>query len=211
MLHGKEKPLILKFSFGINLTPELNFLLVDSRDNQSSKTRLGASSGLNLKYKVSKNIFFQTGFGYGIKRYDYIQEGLIFPSDIDPVKGIISSSEIVTKFLFNEIQIPLLIQIDVANHKYFLSSGIALNRIFKNKSTHSIHYGNGEIEELSPTNNKAMYNSAFILSLGYNLKVSNKIKLSIEPMLKLYFKEYDIDHSQLCNFGIKTTCYFGKG
>ena len=196
-----------KFTFDISVTPELNVLLVDERLQQRSKTRFGLSSSFNLKYRLSKNWIFRTGVGYGIKRYDYIKDDFKF-AILDPVKGFISTSEIVTKFSFAEFQLPIMFQMDIADHKYFISSGIELIRFLKNTSKSTLYHDNGDREELSDISNKAMSNFAVVLGLGYNLKIPNTFKASIEPILKLYYKEYIIEHSQLCNLGLRIRCYW---
>ena len=73
----------------------------------------------------------------------------------------------------------------------------------KNQSKDVINYGNGDKEELSNRSNNSMINPAFVIGGGYNFNTSKKLKLSVEPALKFYFKEYLIEHSGLYCFGLK--------
>jgi len=196
-----------KLHLGLSIIPEVNGLLVDKRLEQRAKPRIGFSAGIDVKRNLTIRHSLISGLHYGMMRYDYIQEGLIFPTDIDPLKGIISSSEIEKRFSFGQLTVPLLYKFDIYPKEIFITSGIEGSYFFKNQSKERINYGNGEKENISNQKNKSITNFAFVLSSGYNFYNSSKAIMSIEPMIKIYFKEYVVEHSGLYSFGLKFQCY----
>ena len=197
-----------KWSFGVSLSPGLNVLLVDKFLNQTSKVRAGVSAGVNVKYWLWKLFSLRTGAGYGIIRYDFIEPGLIYLSDIDPSKGEFNRSRLTTTFSFKELQIPLLFQVDFYDQNLFVAAGAEFKYIFKNTSTKTnVHESEGEFK-FRDINNPASPNSAVILSGGYRFRLSPKRDISIETVLKLYVKPYVFKQSQLCVLGLATSYNF---
>jgi hypothetical protein len=198
-----------KINIGLCITPEFNNLTVDNPVGQETvKSEIGFSVGLNLEFHIAKNASIRTGIGYGKKNYNHTQNGLIFGTDIDPHTGVVSESKIESKISFSEIQIPLLFQYELKEHKFFVAGGIEMIYPFSNNSERIIYYGNGNTEKISNPKTNSL-NFAPVLSIGYKLPVSDKLSVSVEPMFKYYLKEYVIIASHLYNYGLKVTFNFG--
>jgi hypothetical protein len=197
-----------KMNVGFSITPEFNSLIVGNLVGKENVTpKIGFSSGISFEFHVSERSTLRTGIAYGKKRYNHTHSKLIFGSDIDPQTGYISESKIESKVTFSELQIPLVYQYELNKNKFFVAGGIELIYPFSNNSERTIFYGNGFTENLSKSTNNEI-NFAPVLSFGYLLPVSQKLKLSIEPMVKFYLKEYIITESNLYNLGLKTTLLF---
>ena len=207
-LQGQNSSIGRKTSFGLFVSPELNGMFPDPRIQHSSKARFSFTAGINLNHNITKKVSIISGLGFGIRRYDDIEDGLHFPSDLDPIRGFISTSKIVTNFSYLQTNIPILIKVDVLPRKWFICSGLETSYFFKNDSKSTIHYGDGQKEKLSILNNPAMINFAYVVSSGYIRDVSEKYSVMIQPMAKFYFKDYIIENSVLFSFGIKVSCNF---
>jgi len=198
-----------KINVGLSITPEFNNLTLNNPIGQETmKSEIGFSAGINLEFHIAKNASIRTGFGYGKKNYNHTQNGLIFGTDIDPLAGVISESKIESKISFSEMQIPLLFQYELKENKFFIAGGIEITYPFSNNSERTIYYGNGNTEKITNSKTNSL-NFAPVLSIGYKLPVSKKSSVSVEPMFKYYLKEYVIIASHLYNYGLKVTFNFG--
>ena len=172
-----------KVNFEITFTPEFNSLTLSNLVGQEVVyPKMGLSAGLNLEYRLTKKCSIKTGVGYGLKNYNHTHSGLIFSTDIDPQTGITSESKIVSKIIFSEIQIPIILKYWVFN-KLFLTGGIELVCPFANSSERVIYYGNGTTEKISNSHASPL-NLAPTFSLGYGFAIKDKLRMSIEPMFK---------------------------
>lgn len=207
-IFGQQKTTGSKINIGLFITPEFTCLTNNSANVQQELTsEFGISTGLILKIKLSNKLFIRTGFGYGYKNYSNMQTGLIFGSDIDPVKGFISESKFETKINFKELQLPFSIQYDLKK-QLFIAGGIEFLYLFENNTEKILYYGNGT-KETRTNNYFEQFNLAPTLSIGYNIPISDKFNVSIEPMFKYYLIEYIINESHLFNFGLRITVNFG--
>lgn len=199
---------VRKLNFGVSITPEFNKLIVHNPVGQEQvKSKMGLSGGFTFEFRLSENSSIKTGIGCGLKNYDHTHSGLTFGSDIDAQSGIISESRIESNVSFFELQVPLIFHYYVKENKFFVTAGIEAIYPIANNSVRTIYYGNGDVEVLSKTTANGL-NIAPIIGFGYKLRLSDRLRLSIEPMFKYYLMEYIIAESNLYNFGFKTTLNF---
>lgn len=207
-MFGQQKTTNSKINIGLFITPEFTCLTNRNFDvQQELNSEFGISTGLNFILKLSNKLSFRTGFGYGYKNYDQLQTGLIFGSDIDPVKGVVSESKIETKGSYKELQLPILIQFDLKK-QFFISGGMEFLGLFENNSEKIIHYGNGT-KEINSHHYIDQFNVAPTLSVGYIMPITDKLNVSIEPTFKYYLIEYEMNETHLLNFGLRILANFG--
>ena len=193
-----------RISLGAFIMPEMNGLLTrDLVGKETVDMKIGFSLGLNVEFRLTEKLAMRSGLGYGLKRYTHLAEGLFFGSDISPTGGYLSESRIESKISYSEIQFPLLLQVKF-NSGFFFAFGIELNGAFANNSKRTIYYGGGTTSELNNQSGMKL-NYAAMFSLGYTIPNSS---LSIEPMLKYYFKDYLIHESNQYNLGLRITYNF---
>lgn len=81
-----------KINFGLSITPEFNNLIVGNPVGQESiKSKISFSVGINFEFYLTKKSSIRTGIGYGKKKYNHTQSGLAFGTDID--KYLLASSK----------------------------------------------------------------------------------------------------------------------
>jgi len=208
-IYSQEKTTVSKTNIGFSVTPEFNSLMTGNRVEQENiKSKFGFSTALNLEFKLTPKTSIRTGVGYGKKKYDVIQSGLVFGSDINPQTGFSANeSKLESQVSFSEMQIPLIFNYELNNPEFFIAGGMEITYSFGNNSEKTIYYGSGDIEKLSSSNENGL-NFAPVLSVGYKVPVSDKASISIEPMFKYYLKEYISVYSHLYNVGLRTTFTF---
>lgn len=138
-----------------------------------------------------------------MKAYRHVYENQIFPSDINPQGGIISKSYTESNTKWSELHIPLVFQYTISK-RFFVSLGLELTTFFADKSSRIIHYGNGTTYQLGNQSGMTM-NYAPTFSIGYLVPLTDNSSLSIEPLVKVYLKEYIIPLSGLYTYGLKVT------
>ncbi len=190
-----------KFSLGFLISPELNGLITKNPvGKETVKEKMGFSLGLNLEFRFTKTIALRSGLGYGLARYSHFHEGLIFGTDINPQSGFISESKLESKISYSEVQLPVLLQVKFNPH-FFTAVGFELNGAFADNSKRIIHLGNGTNTTLA-NKDGVMMNYALMISFGF---IVPNTQLSIEPMLKYYFKEHIIPEAKHYTLGLKMT------
>ena len=210
LICAQEKEKISLVNIGFSLLPEVNALITDNPiGKEKSTARIGFSLGFNLEFKLSPKIFFKSGLGYGLKKYDHTHSNLVFGTDIGP-NGIISMSKIESKISFSELQLPLILLFQVKDSKFFISTGMEVTYPISNNSERIIYYGNGSIDKLTGSNNYSTLNFAPQLGFGYNIPAGKKLNVGIEALIKYYIKEYIIAESHLYNYGVKATLNFDQ-
>lgn len=210
ILYSQENSTNSKVKLGFYALPEMNDLISNNAlGNQlESKPKLGFSIGVNTEFALGKKVTLRTGLGYGFKNYSTIQSGLIFGDDIDPQIGYLSSSKMKQHVTFSELQVPINFLFKLSKH-FFIATGVDVNIAIAGKSERQIIKDNGEKYWLSDKKFGPLVNFSPMLSVGYDFALSENTNLMIEPILKLYLREYIIPTTSLYNYGIRITYNFG--
>lgn len=190
-----------KYTIGVFLCPEINtFLSNPSVGIVKVEEKVGGAFGFAFDRKLNDKWSLVSGLGLGIKRGDYIENGIIFNTDINPQIGVVSSSKIESNVSFFAVHAPFLVQYNFRS-RFFLSSGIAINYFFANRSKRTIFYGNGDVQENNIKSEKNL-NFSCQFGIGYTFK---KINLSIEFLNKYYLNKYPLYNANLYSIGSQVT------
>lgn len=206
-LFAQEKPTEPKGGCTVYFMPEMNGLFLSKNSvNESVQSKLGFSTGLNLNMMIGNIMVLKSGLGYGLKNVQHTQSGLTFGSNLSPQTGFSSTSKLITKLKYSEIQLPLIYQF-TRKSNFVLSAGIELNAAFANQSERTIYHTNGLVEHLEkPTIPR--FNFTPTVGVGYTILFSSNTSLTIEPTFKVYLKKFEFNDARLFNYGLKLTCDF---
>lgn len=114
-------------------------------------------------------------------------DGLIFPSDIDPTTGVISTSSLVNNMKFTYIGVPIGVRYNYSlnNHHFFGGIGFDLVGQISSREKGVIMYGDGNEELLSQVQSDfSAVNYLGNFHIGYSLDLNEKYKLYFSPFLK---------------------------
>lgn len=197
------------FNIGVSFAPEYNSLIMLSRLGLEEATKNQSYSvGIPVEMWLHPRISLRTGFSFGTKRYNHQHDSLVFGTDIDSKTGVISSSSITSSLNYGEVRIPGILRWNITKNKspLFVTLGMEIQYQFDLKTKQTIYYGNGviKIDKLSK-DVAGNLNTALIASFGYNLNISNKMQLLLEPYYRIYASDFIILDSHMQTFGIKTT------
>lgn len=209
-----------KVKIGLYILPEMNTLNFQEEAQeqignqldiymQNSKSKIGISAGVNFEYHLTKKTSVRTGLGFGQKNYSHTKFGqpLGYSFTYSPRWGYPYGYTIESNVKFSEFQVPFIFQHEIIENRFFIAAGIEINYQFSNNSLRIIYDPLGNTQKMVNLNENVL-NFAPTLSIGYKVNVSDKLSISIEPMLKYYLKEYIIINSHLYNYGLKTTFNF---
>jgi len=178
----------------------LNYTMTDIQ--QAWAPKAGISVGLQVKLKIVNDFFLRTGLGYGFKGYRNMETGLRFGSTINPMTWVVSESKIETKGVFHELQLPLALQYDFKEDRFFIAVGADFVAQMGHTAKTQYLYGDGT-KDFSSFENKSQLNIASTLSMGYAMPLNQHYTLSIAPTFSYYVKEWILHDSQMYNYGIK--------
>lgn len=211
-LAAQQTPSKNKLNLGFYLSPEYNQELSRMMPDKGNYS-YSFSTGLSIKYLLSKNVAMISGLGFGLKRSRNIPDASRFVDKIYKDTGdwettirpheVLSSSEI-----FYEIQIPLLVQVNVWENKFFVTSGLEASRcLYHNVKSQTRLTGNDEMINTATRLRGDGNALAIVAGLGMNVKAFKTMDLAIEPIVKLYpgLGSYN---DMLSTFGLKTSWYF---
>lgn len=183
------------FSFGT----EMNNLKTGNPVGEESFTpKPGILIGAGYLVSV-KRIGLQFSVAYNRKSVDHFHEGLVFPSDISQTTSANTTSRMETNIKLNEYAFGFDALLPLKQVKFI----VGFNVVSQNagKTSRSIYYGNGTIENSNPKQNQINY--AGKLSLGYSLAISPRSLILFEPYFKYYLHEFLIPESNVYNYGLK--------
>jgi len=165
--------------------------------------RLWLTLGINVGFTLGPVFKIRTGIYYGWKGYTHIHDGLVFfPQDtIGPSP---TTSRVESQVSYSIWHLPLILQFNPKATRFFIAGGLAWNYQHYASVDQTIYFGNGDTEILPPTKEPSL-NFSVVASLGYRLRVAEKIDLVFEPVFKYHFRDYIIAGSNLYNFGLKIT------
>ena len=197
-----------RWEAGLFLSPELNgsFKTKMAGRNISSKGAFGFSAGLNFDFKAGSKVTLRTGVAYGNKTYEIDEDDMVFPDDIDPQAGFISTSRSETIYHFDEIQIPFAFQYALVENSLFISGGLEAAFELSEKSERTLYHKN-TITTSSPDNDWT--NAALTLSMGARLQLGMSSFIIIEPIYKFYIRKIPLYEKSYFTLGLKTSWNFG--
>lgn len=205
-----QEELKSSLKIGLTVSPEINGLRVSSPlvGDIETEVKFGFSTFVSLFYAFNNHVGLRTGLGYG-KRNDYHEHsGLIFQQDIDPVVGIISESRVESQVLINEFQLPIILQLSPGSSNLFFSVGFELAYQQGKNSEQTVYYGNGTIGPLGPPRDP-IWNFSSTFGVGWQFPIADKWHLTLEPVVKYYFKEYVVVSSNMYSIGFRSTLDMG--
>jgi outer membrane protein with beta-barrel domain len=148
-----------------------------------SVNQVGFSLGAIVGYRFNKNLALETGILWD-KKY-YYSKGEYFNKDQAGIPYNILS----LNGSCNMFEIPVNLRYDFAtetNHGFFVKAGLSTYLMKKESYSYiTERYGNRHEGDTTYNNASQNYFSVLQLSAGYELAVSGKTKISIEPYVKI--------------------------
>lgn len=213
VLFAQEESQESRFNAGVSIRTNYNGLtfIPSGIGERTPDLNLGYGILINLNYSITDFFRLTTGIGYGRKNLSYEHTGLILPSDIDPMTGILSESRLEYGVPVNEIQIPLIMQTKPNSIGFFSFAGLEFAYQIAGKNDERIiHYGNGETERLtSPIDSD--FNYSLVAGFGFRLPFIKKMECSVAPFVQYYAREgVIISESHQYSFGLNLIGNFNR-
>jgi opacity protein-like surface antigen len=215
-----------KLLIGFNFSADIGYRLLkyDRADshyngyrNDNEKPNFGYTSGLNIKYNISKKIGFEIGAQYSKKGYTTKKETLLwdyaFPSsDLVNENGLFPN-KFKQNFNYHYIDIPLrvIFSSDASKVQFITSIGITTNLLIKANSPNIYYYKDGSIKrQVHNKDNYKKINITPTISAGIAYQLSDKLKLNIEPTYRfgLLKTSSSTINEYLWSVGLNITCYY---
>lgn len=195
-----------KLQFGFNVSPELTDMVYLPSEAKSSEPRLGFSLEGFVRKKVGNHITAELGLGSRTMRFHQDWPDAVFQLDIDDDGGIISRSQVVQNFTWQEMHIVLGIKYWICENGKGLFVGLGANPTYFYREHFDIDvvYGNGETEHLKGRRrnfHKAMY--TLHASIGYQFPLSERLNFNIEAFSSQYMHRMNAPKAYLINSGLK--------
>ncbi len=196
-----------------------NSYLDDRLKNNSKTTELTLSYGAYLCFEGSEKFSIRLGVGKNnlklltknipINTFNYSNIGYSngFSNAIIFSKSNNSSSMNITQNL-SYYDVPVEMKYKIMNRKIGLNVILGANFIFLDKNEVFAETDSGFSSKIGETSNLLKNTFGASASLGVDYKITKKIKINVEPMLKYQFKNSQIDNSYLFDFNILTGLEF---
>ena len=183
-----------RISVGFNFSPDYDFrtirtnkngdgidLTVKSRnDREIAKT--GYTTGLNVAFKLSNSIAFETGLQYSNKGYQTKETELVFETNpLLPSKGRFHYS-----FQYLGIPLKLNMVFGEGNIRFVSGIGVTTNFLLNVQNRNNFEYADGK-KETTKSKGTDGFNKIDVspmISLGINYKLTSTIHLRAEPTFR---------------------------
>jgi len=192
-----------KWELGFVFSPELSYQSKSSDQELAYSNNLGYSGTINLRYALTEQISFRFGLGMAQRRFERTQKNLVFASDIDPINGVTSTSDIVISGSYLNFHAPIDLLYSPNGDNLFFACGAEV--AYQEPQTllqSRIVLSNGNKEE-SASRKSGVINLGLRIGMGYRFPISERIYISSEGYLKYYFKEFLIEKSPPYNLGLR--------
>jgi Outer membrane protein beta-barrel domain len=194
-----------RFSVGIMFMPEyISLFRAEPTDDKEVVPKAGFSTGVNAEFALKPRFSLRTGLGYGQKSLGYNQTGLVFNSDLNLQGGPSTTSRMEQVYHYSEIQLPVLVQYELIDDRFFVAAGTEIVYAMPGKSERTIYYGNGTVEQM-PITSTNQTNVSVLISGGYKFHLAHNLNLALEPMFRYCLIPYPINDGVVYSFGLKTT------
>ncbi len=193
---------------------------LDDRLNSNSKTsKITLSYGAYLCFEGSEKFSIRLGVNKNnlklltqnipINTFNYSNIGYSngFSNAVIFSKSNNASTMNITQNL-SYYDVPVEMKYKIMNRKIGINVILGANFIFLDKNEVFAETATGFSSKIGETSNLLEKTFGASLGLGLDYKITKKIKINLEPMLKYQFKNSQIDNSSLFNFNILTGIEF---
>jgi hypothetical protein len=194
-IKSQDKNPVQKILIGFSFSPDYSFRKLKNGDGNSSTdlviksrnemeiAKFGYTTGLNVCFKFSQSVGFETGIQFSSKGYKTKDQDLVFfPPDASlPTKQ-------QTIYAYQYIGLPLKARFSFGKNKVrFISGiGVAANFLLNVKQTFKYEYADGKTEKKSQSS-KSGFRSVDIspfVSIGVDYKLNDQFLLFAEPAFR---------------------------
>lgn len=158
----------------------------------TEENNLNNSFGVSLYVEVfpESKISFLTGVDFFSYKINQIVGGLVFPSDIDPISGTVTTSEVINNAQHTYIGVPVALKYSFnkrnSGDTFFSVIGIEPTGVLTQRKDSKISYGNGSSEVLIQTKTKLnAFSLLAVFYAGYSKRLSDDFSLSVFPFFKI--------------------------
>lgn len=214
-----------RFSFGLSFSPDYTYRTLKSNvddvgfidiRNEMESARFGFTTGLSVKYQLSKRWVLESGLQYADRgdKMETDDADYVFPDNgEDPF--VPDKTKTVNHYYF--LGIPLKANFYLLNKrtKVFLSTGISTD-FFSGSKTKQIYTIDGKDEVSSYSEEGVDFTSVNFVGLaglGIDYRINEKLELRVEPIVRYSFSSlttYSDLETYLYSAGINFAIYFQK-
>jgi len=210
------------FGIGFNFSPDYSYRILkpttqskwiaDLRDTLEIP-KFGYTTGLNLLFRVSRNITLETGLQYSNKGEKTKTYPLLFINPNSPQEPTVTQ-DVSFVYSYNYLDIPIKANFFLINKKFklFLSGGISNNLLLfsTSKSTITFSPGNSSTSTVITSTKYSTVNMAVLAGFGIEHHLNSRCSLRLEPIYRRSLRSI-IDapiESYLYSVGMNFGLYF---
>ncbi|MGC4103306.1 outer membrane beta-barrel protein [Ferruginibacter sp.] len=157
-------------------------LVIKSR-NDNELAKFGYTAGLNVYFKCSRRVGFETGIQYANKGYQTKEQQLVYA----PPDNTLPSTQKIN-YTYQYIGIPLKLKLHFGTGQLQFNTGLGFVTSILLNAKENITYGylNGTSQKKSSSSTSGFKKLDFspVISAGVNYQLNNKLQLFAEPSFR---------------------------
>lgn len=187
--------------FGANASLDFTMLTGVGPAHPSAGFAVQGMSSLAL----AKRFSLQASLGYAYRSYFLEMNEIILPPDISPTQGIVSSSSLIYKGSYHEIQLPVLFKFHLksTNSGPYLGAGPMVGVAGGHSGRGVLHQGNGVTEDLVDVSYRAEPRLALQACIGQRMALGSANSLSVELYGNAYAGEFFLAPARNFSAGLR--------